>query len=253
MRGRFRRVVLAITAVVVVAIAGGVTYAVADIGSGGVINGCYKSVNGQLRLIDPATDSCNPSETPISWNQAGTPGPKGDKGDPGPPGPPGPKGDKGDKGDPGPSNLLANDYGPYLALQAEPSRTTLRTLNLGAGSYYVHGQAFADNLAGVLLNLRCFIVLTAGVTGIDDGQYQDVEAGFLHRAWLDLVGAVTVGAGGGSVSIACSKQSAAEAAMGGARISAIQVGSSTISALTTSTGSVAATSQRRTKVSRQAR
>ena len=39
----------------VVAIAGGVTYAVADIGGGGVINGCYKSENGQLRLIDPTT------------------------------------------------------------------------------------------------------------------------------------------------------------------------------------------------------
>jgi hypothetical protein len=56
MRRRFRRVVLAITGVAVVAIAGGVTYAVADIGGGVVINGCYKSQNGQLRLIDPATD-----------------------------------------------------------------------------------------------------------------------------------------------------------------------------------------------------
>ena len=72
MRRRFRRIALAVTAVVVVAIAGGVTYALADIGSGGVINGCYKSVNGQLRLIDPASDSCLPSETAISWNQTGT-------------------------------------------------------------------------------------------------------------------------------------------------------------------------------------
>lgn len=89
MRRRFRRVAMAITAVAVVAIAGGVTYAVADIGGGGVINGCYKTQNGQLRLIDPATDSCHPSETAISWGQTGTPGPKGDKGDPGPQGPPG--------------------------------------------------------------------------------------------------------------------------------------------------------------------
>jgi hypothetical protein len=36
---RFRRVALAITAVGIVAIAGGVTYAVADFGGGGVING----------------------------------------------------------------------------------------------------------------------------------------------------------------------------------------------------------------------
>ena len=81
MRRRFRRVVLAITAVAVVAIAGGVTYAVADIGGGGVINGCYKSQNGQLRLIDPATDSCHPSETAISWSQTGPQGPAGPPGD----------------------------------------------------------------------------------------------------------------------------------------------------------------------------
>ena len=68
---RFRRVALAVTGVVLVAIAGGVTYAVADIGGGGVINGCYKSQNGQLRLIDPASDSCLPSETAISWSQTG--------------------------------------------------------------------------------------------------------------------------------------------------------------------------------------
>jgi hypothetical protein len=55
---------------------GGVTYAVAQIGGGGVINGCYKSVNGQLRLIDPATDSCRPSETSISWSQTGPQGRK---------------------------------------------------------------------------------------------------------------------------------------------------------------------------------
>jgi hypothetical protein len=81
MRRRFRRVALAVSAVVLVAIAGGVTYAVADIGGGGVINGCYKSQNGQLRLIDPASDNCLPSETAISWGQTGTQGP------PGPPGP----------------------------------------------------------------------------------------------------------------------------------------------------------------------
>jgi hypothetical protein len=91
MRRRIRRVVLALTAVMVVTIAGGVTYAVAQVGSGGVINGCYKSQNGQLRLIDPAADHCLPSETPISWGQTGTQGP---------PGPPGPKGDKGDPGEP---------------------------------------------------------------------------------------------------------------------------------------------------------
>jgi hypothetical protein len=99
MRRRIRRVALAITAVVVVAIAGGVTYAVAQIGSGGVFQGCYTSANGQLRLIDPATDSCRPSETAISWSQTG---PQGLKGDPGPPGLAGPQGPAGPHGIPGP-------------------------------------------------------------------------------------------------------------------------------------------------------
>jgi hypothetical protein len=111
MQTRVRRVALALTAVAVVAIAGGVTYAVADIGSGGVINGCYKSQNGQLRLIDPATDSCLPSETAISWSQTGPQGPKGDKGDTGDPGPQGPSGPQGPKGDPGPQGP-AGPQGP---------------------------------------------------------------------------------------------------------------------------------------------
>ena len=40
MHTRIRRVALAGTAVAIVAIAGGVTYAVAQVGGGGVINGC---------------------------------------------------------------------------------------------------------------------------------------------------------------------------------------------------------------------
>jgi len=86
-----------------VAIAGGVTYAVADIGGGGVINACYKSQNGQLRLIDPATDHCLPSETAISWGQTGTQGPPGPTGPAGPQGPTGAQGPKGDTGATGPA------------------------------------------------------------------------------------------------------------------------------------------------------
>jgi hypothetical protein len=114
MHRRFRRVAVAVTAVVLVAIAGGVTYAVADIGGGGVINGCYKSQNGQLRLIDPATDHCLPSETAISWNQTGTQGPPGPTGPAGPTGPQGPKGDTGPTGPAGPTGLQGpkGDTGP---------------------------------------------------------------------------------------------------------------------------------------------
>jgi Collagen triple helix repeat (20 copies) len=108
---RFRRVALAVTAVVVVAIAGAVTYAVAGIGGGGVINGCYKAQNGQLRLIDPATGHCLPSEKSISWNQTGTQGPPGPTG---PAGPTGPKGATGPAGAAGPKGATgpAGTAGP---------------------------------------------------------------------------------------------------------------------------------------------
>jgi hypothetical protein len=135
MRMRFSRVALVATAAVVVAVAGGVTYAVADIGGGGVINACYKSQNGQLRLIDPATDHCLPSETSISWSQTGPQGPQGATGPPGPkgdPGPPGPKGDpgpqgatgppgaKGDPGPPGPAGAPATTL--FAAVSADCSQ-----------------------------------------------------------------------------------------------------------------------------------
>ena len=137
MHTRIRRVALAVAAIAIVAIAGGVTYAVADIGGGGVINGCYKSQNGQLRLIDPATDSCHPSETPISWSQTGPQGPKGDKGDPGPQGPAGlqgPKGDKGDRGDPGPQGTTG-PTGP----QGPPGLSGLPPVNRFTPTQIVRG------------------------------------------------------------------------------------------------------------------
>ena len=78
MHTRIHRVALAVTAVAIVAIAGGVTYAVADIGGAGVINGCYQKNVGNLRVIDPsAGDSCRPSEIAISWSQTGPQGPTG--------------------------------------------------------------------------------------------------------------------------------------------------------------------------------
>jgi collagen triple helix repeat protein len=102
MSRRLSRTALAIAVVAIIAIAAGVSYAVAQIGDGNVINGCYKSANGQLRLIDSATDSCHPSETAVSWNRTGQPGPQGPPGAQGPSGPQGPAGPAGPAGDRGP-------------------------------------------------------------------------------------------------------------------------------------------------------
>ncbi len=58
--------------------------------SSGVINGCFNRVNGNLRVIDTATDSCANHEIAIAWNQTGPQGPAGPAGPQGPAGPPGP-------------------------------------------------------------------------------------------------------------------------------------------------------------------
>ena len=54
---------------------GGLAYA--SIGSDtGVIVACYQNDSGQLRVVTPTGKDCNAnSETALSWNQQGPPGP----------------------------------------------------------------------------------------------------------------------------------------------------------------------------------
>jgi hypothetical protein len=87
--------------------------------------GCYKKINGQLRLVNDLRE-CSASEVTVSWSQIGPIGLQGPQGDPGPAGQPGPQGPKGDpgpmglsgqqgpKGDPGPmgSQGSKGDSGP---------------------------------------------------------------------------------------------------------------------------------------------
>ena len=88
-----RAVVVIVAAVGAAAVVGGITYA--SVGGGGVISACYKAQNGQVRLIDPDTQSCLPSEEAIQWNQTGPQGlqgPQGVQGEQGEVGPTGPRG-----------------------------------------------------------------------------------------------------------------------------------------------------------------
>jgi hypothetical protein len=48
-------------------------------GPGGVINACYKTNGGDLRVID-SNDQCKSSETALNFNQTGPPGPAGASG-----------------------------------------------------------------------------------------------------------------------------------------------------------------------------
>ena len=65
---------------------------VADIPApNGVIRACYKESNGEVRLVDRASD-CRNNESFIKWNQEGPAGPQGPAGPAGPAGPQGPRG-----------------------------------------------------------------------------------------------------------------------------------------------------------------
>jgi hypothetical protein len=163
MHRRFRRGALAVTAVAVVAIAGAVTYGVAAIGGGGVINGCYKSQNGQLRLIDPATGHCLPSETAISWNQKG---------------PTGPQGPKGDKGDPGaPATRLWAVVGSNGSLARSSGATASIRLNTG-----IYQVTFNQNVAA------CSYLATLGNPGTGDPLFGTIvtalRAGNANAVWV---------------------------------------------------------------------
>lgn len=120
-----KRIAIGLAAGFVIA-AGGAFAASSVIGSGGVIDGCYKKQTGQLRVVAAAAD-CDPSEAPLSWNQDG------------PAGPPGPKGETGERG---PSDLFHNDWNvDPIELEPHGGLTTIRTLSLPAGSYFVDAQA----------------------------------------------------------------------------------------------------------------
>jgi len=148
MHRRVRRGALAVTAVVVVAIAGAVTYAVADVGGGGVINGCYKTQNGQLRVIDPATDHCLPSETAISWNQTGTQGPPGPTGPAGPTGPQGPTGDTGATGPAGPTGAQGPTGATGPTGPQGPGTKTISGIVSSTGTT-ISGTGFSSSRVGV--------------------------------------------------------------------------------------------------------
>ncbi len=93
MRARFGLAPILSISLAVVAFGG-----LALAGGSGVIDACYKTNNGQLRVIDPATDKCLPSETALSWNQTGSAGPSGATGATGATGPAGAMGATGPTG-----------------------------------------------------------------------------------------------------------------------------------------------------------
>ena len=99
-----RKLVLAISALLVLGAAGTITAASSPDGS---IRACQHIRHGLLRI--PAPDaSCKKNEKTVEWNKEGPAGPAGPAGEPGPAGPAGESGPAGPKGDAGP----AGETGP---------------------------------------------------------------------------------------------------------------------------------------------
>ncbi len=65
--------------------------------AGGTIHACFKSQNGQLRVVDAAS-LCQKSEQPVAWVQMGSTGGQGPQGPQGIQGQQGPQGDQGSSG-----------------------------------------------------------------------------------------------------------------------------------------------------------
>ena len=96
---RHRRVALA--AIAIFAVAGGVAYAAIPDAGTGVYHACMLKNVGTIRIIDPERQRCSSSlEVEITFNKEGPTGNPGATGPPGPPGQPGRDGRDGQDGAP---------------------------------------------------------------------------------------------------------------------------------------------------------
>jgi len=121
-----------ITIFAVAAALAGTTIAYASIPDAQVIHGCYKSIDGKLRVIDPGTgDSCSSSETALDWNQQGPQGPTGAQGATGPQGPQGVQGVQGVQGPTG----ATGPQGPAGTSHAYAASAASVTISGGNGGF----------------------------------------------------------------------------------------------------------------------
>lgn len=139
----------------------------------GTITGCYKS-SGGLRLVD-AADECKLSETAITWNAEGEPGPQGS---PGPQGEPGPQGSPGPQGEPGEDGEDGEDGTPVISIGLAGDGTVFKgtgftASHLGTGQYrldFPPGSFPAFPIPNVTpLSGANLTATVAGLVGFGDG------------------------------------------------------------------------------------
>jgi len=140
MRIKENRRTLILIGLVAVA-AGGVAYAAIPDGSR-VIHACVLNTTKTIRLIDTAnpralTGHCVAGETPLDWNQAGTPGPAGAPGTPGGAG----------------ATYYAHTNIP--ATVSGPQFQSNLHLDVPAGSYVVTASVQVDSTGSAFIPMLC--------------------------------------------------------------------------------------------------
>src|SRR6266540_2340071 len=112
-----RRVAVAAGLLLVAALSAGIAKAMIP-DAAGTIHACFKSKNGQLRVVQAAGDCLN-SEQSLDWRQVGPTGAQGAQG------PQGAQGQQGPQGDTGPDGLGVTGY--QIVTQTGTTRHTAAT------------------------------------------------------------------------------------------------------------------------------
>ena len=205
MKRKLIRPALVGLAIVGALVVGGIAYAsIPD--AGGVIHGCYKKSSpnqGTLRVIDTEkAQTCQSSETPLSWSQTGPQGPQGIQGQQGIQGP------KGDTGPTGPSDVWSVDGCCAVLKSIAPFNTWVTvatTSTLPAGSYTVESEIEIENALSNFTDYACDLVDS------EANIYQDTR--FSSSDWVTIPDqAVITLANPDTISLSCfASQPGAEA------------------------------------------
>jgi hypothetical protein len=154
-------------------------------GAAGVIDGCYDSQSGQMRLADNddgTPKGCGKTEIAVSWNQQGPKGDTGDRGATGPAGPPGPTGPGGPAGATGPAGP-AGPAGTSTGFSASGGIVELAgtmpvlSKSLPAGNYVLVARVELSNSSFALDTsggARCNIPGDGSDVLIDEGEPEGV-------------------------------------------------------------------------------
>lgn len=190
-------------------VAGGIAYATIP-DSGGVIHGCYKTIQGTLRVIDTGQgQTCSSSETALNWSQTG---PQGQQGPQGPQGPT------------GPSDVYSVDGYEQGDKGISPSPTVEETLattpTLPAGSYFVQSEVEIRNSQSVLSEYFCDLVDSS------NNVYQEARVtADSGTDWVTVpVQAVVTLTGPDTISFQCSSNSSFGSEAFNWQLAAIKVG-----------------------------